>query len=44
MRRFITRLRARQAEIIGHGAVLKVLLISLALALAAWVIVAALYT
>ena len=44
MRRVITRWRARQAEIIGHGVVLKVLVASLVLALVAWVIVAALYT
>ena len=44
MRQFITRLRARQAEIIGRGVVLKVLLASLVLALIAWVILGALYT
>jgi hypothetical protein len=44
MRRIIDRVRARQAEIIGRGAVLKVLLASLVLALIAWVIVAKLYT
>jgi len=44
MRQFITRLRARQAEIIGRGVVLKVLLASLVLALIAWVILGAIYT
>lgn len=43
MRQFISRLRARQAEIIGHGAMLKVLLASMVLALVAWAVVAAFF-
>ena len=43
MRKYISVWKARQAEIIGHGVVLKVLLASLALAVIAWIIVAAMY-
>ena len=43
MRKYLSVWKARQAEIIGHGAVLKVLLASMALAVIAWIIVAAMY-
>lgn len=39
MRKQISEIRARGAEIVGHGAILKVLLISLGLVVVAFVIV-----
>ena len=39
MRKRISELKARSADIVGHGAVLKVLLISLGLVVAAFIIV-----
>ena len=39
MRKRISEIKARGAEIVGHGAVLKVLVISMVLVIAAFVIV-----